>query len=104
MSSLECLPTTLKEVELLKIVLLNSGMNVSDAARKAIEGDDKRPLTLADYASTSGISMELENDVWVNAPIKDYNPNFVSESQFTLDFVNGEVGYIFIVDYKKPLF
>ena len=46
-------------------------------------------MTLADYASTSGISMQLENSIWVNAPIVDYNPNFVSETPYTLDF-NGE--------------
>ncbi|MDI6737823.1 MAG: hypothetical protein QME12_04895 [Nanoarchaeota archaeon] len=79
----------LKEIEFLKIGLMAKGMQVSESARKAIEGDEKRPLTLADYASTSGISMQLENDIWVNAPIVDYNPNFVSETPYLLDF-NGE--------------
>jgi len=37
----------LKEIELLKIGLLTRGMQVSESARKAIEGDEKRPLTLA---------------------------------------------------------
>lgn len=57
----------LKDIELLKIGLLAKGMQVSESARRAIEGDEKRPLTLADYASTSGIAMQLEQDIWVNA-------------------------------------
>jgi biotin synthase-related radical SAM superfamily protein len=79
----------LKEVEQLKIKLMTSGMSVSSEARRAIEGDEKRPLTLADYASTSGISLELPEDVWVNAPIVDYNPNFVGETSHTLDWQDG---------------
>jgi hypothetical protein len=79
-----------KKVEYLKIGLMTSGMKVSDAARNAIGGDEKKPLTLADYASTSGISMELPDNIWVNAPITDYNPNFVGETQYVLDFKNGE--------------
>lgn len=80
----------LTNIELAKIQLMTHGMKVSEAARRAIEGDEKRPLTLADYASTSGISMELEDNVWVNAPIKDFNPNFVGETAYTLDFKDGK--------------
>ena len=81
----------LKEVELTKIGLMTHGMNVSETARKTIGGDGNRPLTLADYASTSGISMILEGDVWVNAPIKDHNPNFVGDSAlYTLNFRDGK--------------
>ena len=79
----------LKEIERAKIELMTYGMNVSETARKAIGGDEQRPLTLADYASTSGISMVLGDNVWVNAPISDYNPNFVGETSYTLDFRDG---------------
>lgn len=44
----------------------------------------ERPLTLADYASTSGVSLVLDDDVWVNAPIAAFNPNFVFEPQHEL--------------------
>jgi uncharacterized radical SAM superfamily protein len=77
----------LKEIEEVKIGLMTHGMKVSESARKGIEGNAKRPLTLADYASTSGISMKLEGDVWVNAPINDFNANFVKESPYSLDYV-----------------
>ena len=79
----------LKEVERAKIELMTFGMGVSENARRTIEGYEKRPLTLADYASTSGISMELEGGIWVNAPISDFNPNFVGETPYLLDFGNG---------------
>ncbi len=76
----------LKEVELVKIGLMTFGMNISETARKIIEGDEKRPLTLADYASTSGLSTELDKDIWVNAPIKEHNPNFVGRTIYALTF------------------
>jgi len=80
----------LEELELLKIELMAKGMTVSESARRAIEGDKKRPLTLADYASTSGISLELPERIWANAPIQDFNPNFVGEgTQHILDFRDG---------------
>src|SRR3989344_8642680 len=79
----------LRDIERAKIELMTYGMNVSETARKAIGGDEQRPLTLADYASTSGISMVLGDNVWVNAPISDYNPNFVGETSYTLDFRDG---------------
>ncbi|MFH1376737.1 MAG: radical SAM protein [Candidatus Woesearchaeota archaeon] len=76
----------LKKIERAKIELMTYGMNVSETARRSISGDEGRPLTLADYASTSGISMVLGDNIWVNAPIRDYNPNFVNETYYTLDF------------------
>src|ERR1700722_858431 len=49
------------------------------------EATGQRDLTPADYASTTGLILELDDDVWVNAPIIDYNPNFVSGSRFVVD-------------------
>src|SRR6185295_1761839 len=46
-----------------------------------------RPVTLADYATTSGISLKLSEEVWVNAPIQAHNPNFISSTPpHILDF------------------
>jgi hypothetical protein len=45
---------------------------------------------MADYASTSGIALRLENEIWVNAPIRDFNPNFIGDSPYRLEFANGE--------------
>ncbi len=77
----------------LKIGLMTDGMTVSSAARAKLAGEDGlRPLTLADYASTSGIAMELEGEIWVNAPIADHNPNFVGDAPHRLEHENG--GYL----------
>jgi hypothetical protein len=82
----------LKPVQRLKLALFTEGMVASAEARRQMsgEGDQKRPLTLADYASTSGISLELEGGIWVNAPIQDFNPNFVQAPPHVLDFEDGE--------------
>lgn len=77
----------LSPIERLKIDLMTDGMSVTDAARRELAGGDEgRPLTLADYASTSGISLELEGEIWVNAPIRDFNPNFVDAPAHVLAF------------------
>jgi radical SAM superfamily enzyme YgiQ (UPF0313 family) len=76
----------LKEKEMLKIGLMTHGMAITERARQVIHGEDDNPLTLADYSSTSGVSMDLGDNVWINAPISDFNPNFVGSSvQYTLD-------------------
>lgn len=80
----------LKEEELLKIELMTSGISVSESARREIEGRGKWPLTLADYASTSGITLELAGKIYVNAPISDYNYNFVNSTAQRLYFLDDE--------------
>jgi hypothetical protein len=88
--AIDIVGTTLSQVQRLKIDLLTQGVAVSTAAREALmRRDGLRPLTLAEYASTSGIVLELDDDVWVNAPISDYNANFVSEPPFLLDHGSG---------------
>ena len=76
---------TLTVAERLKFRLLAEGLRITPEAQHYI--DDRnggRPLTPADYASTSGIILALDEDVWVNAPIPTYNPNFVVETPFEL--------------------
>src|SRR5688572_22211452 len=84
--------TMLTPVQRLKLALFTDGVVVTPEARRQISGEGKhgRPLTLADYASTSGISMELDGRIWVNAPIQDFNPNFVQAPPHRLDFEDGE--------------
>lgn len=77
-------------IQKLKIELMTHGMSVSAEAREVLAGKEgHRPLTLADYASTSGISMELEGQIWVNAPVSEHNPNFVVDPPYRLEFVDG---------------
>ncbi|HXO40254.1 MAG TPA: radical SAM protein, partial [Thermoanaerobaculia bacterium] len=80
----------LTPVQRLKLALFTDGLAASDAARRELSAGEGRPLTLADYASTSGISIELEGGIWVNAPIQDFNPNFVKTPPHRLELENGE--------------
>ena len=68
----------------LKLRLLEQGLAISAAAKERLGAG---PLTLADYASTSGISMRLGQDIWVNAPIADHNPNFATNPTHLLDVI-----------------
>lgn len=77
----------LTQIQELKINMMTDGISISHAAReRLLELHGDRPLTLADYASTSGIAVCLEKDIWVNAPIAEHNPNFVTSPQHLLDF------------------
>lgn len=75
----------LTTAEELKFRLLAEGLVITDAALEyiALRNSD-RSLTPADYASTSGIILELEDGVWVNAPIAEHNANFVALPAFRL--------------------
>ena len=83
-----------------KFFILAGGIDLAPAAVAYLnQACGKRPLTLDDYASTSGICLALEHDVWVNAPIAAHNPNMVSAPRYRLDtldsalcLVDGETG------------
>jgi len=77
---------SLTDAQRLKFRLLSEGVQITAAGEEALHqriGD--RSLSPADYASTSGLILQLEDDVWVNAPIERYNPNFVSATPYFLD-------------------
>ena len=76
----------LTEVQLLKTRILADGVVATEAARRAMaDVSGHGLLTLADYATTSGIPLLLPGDVWVNAPIQDHNPNFIADPAIALD-------------------
>ena len=76
--------------ERMKFELLCHGLGVSDAAAFYMRAaTEDRALTPADYASTSGLILRLDHEVWVNAPITEYNPNFVTDTELLLDVVDG---------------
>lgn len=76
---------TLTDAQRLKLEILASGIVVDDACATALaEANEHRALTPADYASTSGLILRLDDAVWVNAPVAMYNPNFVTDSPFVL--------------------
>ena len=83
----------MNDLQKLKIQLMTEGIAVSEDARRQLTGlGQDKPLTLADYASTSGISLRLGKDIWVNAPIAEYNPNFVKNPVAILE--STECGYV----------
>lgn len=78
------------EAEELKFHLLADGVQLTPAAYAYIATRNRSTsLTPADYASTSGVILELEDEVWVNAPIAEHNPNFVDAPACTLDVADG---------------
>jgi len=83
----------LKVGELLKFALLAEGIAIATSASEYVASfNGDRPLTPADYASTSGVILELEGDIWVNAPFAAHNPNFVTEqSNYELVYDGGLV-------------
>lgn len=83
---------TLTESEELKFLLLEEGISITADAQAYIDdANGDRPMTPADYASTSGVILELEDQVWVNAPIALYNANFVDDPGFRLDLIDGRL-------------
>lgn len=89
----------LGRAEQTKFALFFGGIEItSEAEAFVMRPFGERPLTLADYASTSGVSLALEGDVWVNAPIAAFNPNFVFEPRHQLR-VEGE--QLFVADKCK---
>lgn len=78
---------SLTQAQRLKFGVLGEGLTVTDRARRMLADlTGGGSLSSADYASTSGMILELDDDTWVNAPINDYNPNFVQDSQYCLDY------------------
>ncbi|ABM16755.1 radical SAM protein [Mycolicibacterium vanbaalenii] len=74
----------------LKFALLDEGLALHGSAWTALrELNGTRSLSPHDYASTSGVILELDDDVWVNAPIEAFNPNFVTQSPYQLLYDNG---------------
>jgi hypothetical protein len=76
---------TLNPAQRLKCHMLAEGVEISPAAARRLHEITDGKLTPADYASTSGLILELQDNVWVNAPINEHNPNFVDRPRSLLD-------------------
>ena len=75
----------------LKLQLMTEGLALTERAMDELSVQGSRPVTLADYATTSGISLRLAKDVWVNSPIQKHNPNLITAPpSHLLDFGNAE--------------
>lgn len=70
----------------LKFHLLAGGASVTaEAAAKLDEIVGGGPWSPADYASTKGLILRLEDDVWVNVPVERYNPAVASDATILFD-------------------
>ncbi len=79
--------TRVQRLEALKTSLLTEGVQVSSSARKFISNLVIGPLTVHEYPTTGGLTLDLGNGVLVNAPVDEW---FTSESPNTVDLVDGE--------------
>ena len=69
----------------LKVRMLATGLSITPSARSwIVQSAHGAGLFATDYASTSGPILELEGDVWVNAPVQDHNP-FAANATTVLD-------------------
>ena len=80
----------------MKLYLMAHGIRISPESEKAWLERYGGPLTLSDYASTSGICLYTESDIWVNAP---YIEEFTQGSKATLRFESDA----FAVDFEGEL-
>lgn len=59
----------LRPAELLKMRLLADGVRVTDAAASRWREQFGGPLTLGEYATTGGVALIVEDELYVNAPL-----------------------------------
>jgi hypothetical protein len=86
----------------LKAQLLSEGLTVDVQTKDVLVGDSHAPLTLADYASTSGVTLRLPGDIWVNAPLDTINSNFVLPGKNRL-IVEDSQAYILNEEGAQPV-
>lgn len=98
----------LTQAQKLKFQLLAHGASVTPGAVAALDAAvDGTEWSPADYASTKGLIVRLEDDVWVNMPVERYNPAVASGSEIMFDvdadgfFVDG-VGLRSRADFWRP--
>lgn len=91
----------------LKIDLFAEGLQLTDAARKAIQAASEHQLTTGDYVTTEGLMLKA-GDIYINSPFPDAN-DFARNSPYVLDvddsgnlFVTSHDGRRIAVDYIPP--
>lgn len=76
----------------MKLYLLANGVAIHPTAETAWLEQHGGPLSLSEYASTSGICLFTESDIWINAPFLE---SFTGGTQALLDFRDE----LFVVDF-----
>lgn len=76
----------LTQAQRLKFILLADGAVVTPAARRALDDIvEGGPWSPDDYASTRGLILRLDGDVWVNVPVRRMIGDVRAERAMTLD-------------------
>lgn len=75
------LPENADLLEAAKIDSLTNGIQVTDRAMRALLAEDE-VLTIHEYPTTGGLTLQLESEVYVNAPFDDF---FAEDSPVVLD-------------------
>jgi hypothetical protein len=65
----------------LKLYLFSRGLKISESANNAWQEFFPGPLTLGEYASTSGVCIRTSDDIYINAPVSEY---FATKSEALL--------------------
>jgi hypothetical protein len=71
-----------RTLERLKIEVLAQGLVLTPAAEAVLSSDGREPLTVHEYATTGGVTLELPWNVLVNAP---FDEPYCRSSSVTLD-------------------
>lgn len=82
--------------EELKLYLLAHGIAIDPKAEAAWLEQYGGPLSLSEYASTSGICLYTASDIWINAPFLE---SFTEGTGAILDFCDGG----FVVEFQSQL-
>lgn len=73
---------TRERLESVKIALLSRGLRITDAAMSILMRSRDEPLSIHEYPTTGGLTLELAQDVYANAPFDEW---YCSQSAVSLD-------------------
>ncbi len=84
--------TSRELLERIKISCLSTGVRLSEEADRLLSAGHSVPLSLHEYATTGGVTLELPQGVYVNAP---FDEAFCDLARVTLNAVDGDLALHF---------
>jgi len=74
----------------IKTSCFSRGIHVTPAAATRLSDGGRVPLSIHEYATTGGVTFELEGGIYVNAPFDEW---FCHDPETTLDVSDGRTGF-----------